>query len=446
MWQEEYKRKLTSSDAAIQMIKSNSNLCLGFGPTTISKDIIEQILKRGDELNNVCILDATQLHNCNLYNPEYMSTLDGKINHISGYNNLIARKIAAANESDFYPMSSFDCSDKAANRADIFMVMVTPPDSHGYVNYGISNFWNKEIVEGVRKKGGIVIGEVNENMPIIFGDNYDHISKFNYFYEKMSPLPQFIRDTVATADEKAIGNFALELLKDGDTIQMGIGGITEAVLEGIEGIRDLGIFTEMMPQSLPSLMEKGIVTNLQKPLNTGKSICCLILGDQKLYDFCTENPSVEVHSSTYTNDPRIISQHPNMVAMNNALMIDFNGQVVADSAGFRHISGPGGQCDFAIGAYWSQGGRGITMLRAARKNKDGMLVSNIVPGLPEGTSVTVPRVYVDYIITEFGIAHLRYKTRRERALELISIAHPDLRSELKKTLMTVFYPKRYHNK
>ncbi len=153
-----------------------------------------------------------------------------------------------------------------------------------------------------------------------------------------------------------------------------------------------------------------------------------------------ENPACELHPAAYTNNPALIARHPNMVAMNMALMIDMSGQITAEGIGHRMISGSGGQLDFAMGSFWSEGGKGITLLRSANIRPDGSMVSSIVPELPLGTPVTVPRAYAHYVITEYGIANLRYKTRRERALELISIAHPDLRGELRASMKKNFYP------
>ncbi len=222
---------------------------------------------------------------------------------------------------------------------------------------------------------------------------------------------------------------------------MGLGGISEAVAAGLKGRHDLGILTEMLPLALPQLVEDGIVNNSRKPIYKGISIASFVLGDQALYDYISENPSCQLYPGSYTNDPRFIAQHPNMIAMNTSLMIDFSGHSSCEGVGHTMVSGVGGQLDFLIGAYWSEGGKGINMLSAARKMPDGSLASNIVPELPLGTPVSVPRTFTNYVITEFGIAQLRYKSRRERALELISIAHPDLRGELRDSLKTRFYPK-----
>jgi 4-hydroxybutyrate CoA-transferase len=188
-------------------------------------------------------------------------------------------------------------------------------------------------------------------------------------------------------------------------------------------------------------VEEGIVTNAKKPFYKGISVASFIAGDKALYDYCTENPSCQVFPGSYTNDPRFIAKHPNMVAMNTSIMMDLTGHSTCEGVGHRMISGVGGQLDFLIGAAWSEGGRGINMLSSTQKGKEGQLISSIVAELPPGTPVSIPRTYTNYVITEYGIAKLKYKSRRERALELISIAHPDLRGELKASMNKNFYPK-----
>jgi 4-hydroxybutyrate CoA-transferase len=221
---------------------------------------------------------------------------------------------------------------------------------------------------------------------------------------------------------------------------MGIGGITESVVAGLDGKYDLGVVTEMYPTGLPQLVEKGIVTNARKPFHQGVTMGTFCLGDQEMYEFARENPACEIHPAYYTNNPVFIAQHPNMICMNMALMIDMSGQIASEGIGHRMISGSGGQLDFMMGSYWSEGGKGITLLTSARRRADGSLMSSIVPELPAGTPVTVPRTYAQYVITEYGVANLRYKSIRERALALIEIAHPDLRGELRASLKKNFYP------
>jgi len=368
-----------------------------------------------------------------------MASIDGRINSMSGFCLKISRKIFKEQLVDFYPVQGNDVADKLNKITDVLIIMVTPPDSRGYVNFGLSNFYHTDMLMNRRESGfRLVIGEVNEQMPVVFGNNWAHISQFDFFVENSTPIPTLPK-IVPTKFEINFANHVLELINDGDTIQMGVGGISEAVVASLDGKNNLGILSEMAPAGLGHLVEKGIVTNNCKPFHRGKSIATFCLGDQELYDYVTKNPVFELHPASYTNNPSFIASHPNMVAINSAIMVDFTGQIASEGVGDRHISGTGGQLNFQMGAFWSQGGRAITLVSSTSKLPDGSLTSNIVPELPLGTPVTVPRTFADYIITEYGVARLRYKTRRERALELISIAHPDFRGELRDRLKTKFY-------
>ena len=439
-WKEEYRRKLVSFEEAARTIQSGDFVSLAIGAGGCSSELYEAILNRHEELRDVIIMDSIQLRPTRLYDPEFMKNLDGRINYMPAFGISTIRKSYADN-CDYIVNTVFDGGDKVAHRSDVYITMVTPPDKNGYVNLSLSNDYSWYTIKEGRKLGKLrtVIGEVNEQTPVVFGNNWLHVSEFDYFIEHSSPIPEFTRGTPTEA-EKAIASYVLELIKDGDTIQMGIGGIPEAVISGLDNRYDLGIVTEMYPIGLPQLVEKGIVTNRRKSLHTGITIGTFILGDQELYSFVDRNPSCELYPAAYVCNPAFIAQHPNMVAMNMALMIDFSGQIAAEGIGHRMISGSGGQLDFMMGAYWSDGGRGITLIKAARTLADGQLVSSIVPELPPGTPVTVPRTYAQYVISEYGIANLRYKSRRERAKELIAIAHPDLRGELRASLRKNFFP------
>jgi 4-hydroxybutyrate CoA-transferase len=359
-----------------------------------------------------------------------------------GFGIATMRKMGSTKAGDFFPMMASDLHEKIGHRANVYVAMVTPPDKNGYVNLGLTNFYTMEGIRLGHKLGTLraCIGEVNEQMPVVFGDNWMHISEFEYFVENSTPIPTFGRGD-PTERDKTIANYVLDLINDGDTIQMGIGGIPEAVVAGLDGKKDLGVLTEMFPGGLPDLVAKGIVTNRKKPFHTGVTLATFGMGDQGMYDYLNQNHACELYPASYTNDPRFVAQHPNMVCLNMALMADFSGQINAEGLSHSQISGTGGQLDFALGAFWSKGGKGITLISAARQMPNGELVSSIVPELPAGSPVTVPRTIVDYVITEYGVAHLRWKSRRERAAELIAIAHPDLRGELRASLKKNFYPK-----
>jgi len=440
-WKQTYQDKLISYQDAAQLVQSGDFIATSLSNGSMSNDLIEPILDRWEELEGVIISDSLNVYPSRFLNPEFMKQLEGHIQHAPIFAVATVRKMYAANLSDFYPAQTSDAADKYGERADIYTLMVAPPNRHGYCNLGPTCFYTAEAIRSGRDRGKLraVIAEVNDQMPVVYGDNWMHVNEIDYLIPRSAPIPAFGRGQ-ATEIEQRIGEYVLELINDGDTIQMGLGGISEAVAAGLKGKQDLGILTEMLPLALPQLVEAGIVTNARKPIYKGISVASFIAGDKPLYDYCTENPSCQIFPGSFTNDPRFIAQHPNVIAMNTSIMMDLTGNSTCEGVGHRMISGVGGQLDFLLGATWSPGGKPINMLSSTQKNNQGELVSSIVPELPPGTPVSVPRTITDYVITEFGIARLRYKSRRERALELISVAHPDLRGELKASLNKNFYP------
>jgi len=439
-WREEYKRKSTSLAGAAAQIRNGDFVGIGLAVGSCSPAMFDAILDRGKELKGVRICDSVAVRPSRLYDLEFMKGLDGHINFDPSFGTGASRKIIESRLPDYLPLMSSEGGDKYAKRSDVFICMTAPPNAQGFINLGLTNFYTMEAIRKGREEGKLrlAIAEVNDQMPTIFGDNWMHISEFDVFVENSTPIPKVGRATPGER-EKKIGEYALELLKDGDTIQMGIGAIPEAVVAGLEGKHDLGVLTEMFPIGLPQLVEKGIVTNAKKPFHKGVTVATFCMGDQSMYDYVHENPVCEFYPSSYTNSPAFIAQHPNMVAMNMAMMVDMSGQIASEGVGHRMVSGVGGQLDFMVGTFYSRGGRGITMLYSSRKLKDGSFVSAIVPELPPGTPVSVPRFYAQYVVTEYGIADIRYKTRRERGLALIEIAHPDLRGELRNSLKKNFY-------
>lgn len=440
-WRDDYARKTVSVEEMAKHVKSGDFIMLGLALGSPTPRVIHAILDRADEVRNVTICDALTIFPSKLLDPAFMKTIEGRINYISGFMSPGARNHGKAG-SPYLPCSSADCAFRVVPQTDVFICQVTPPNKQGYVNLGLTNFHHMDLIREGRKIGKqrVTIGEVNDQMPTVFGDNWMHISEFDLFVE--TPLkPPAVTRTAPGEREKTIGQYVLELIKDGDTLQMGIGAIPEAVIAGLEGKHDIGILTEMFPIGLNDLVAKGIVTNRKKPFHTGKTVATFCMGDTSMYDFVAENPDCEFYPASYTNNPAFVGQHPNMVAMNMALLVDCTGQICSEGMGFRHISGSGGQLDFMMGASFSKGGKGITLLTAARTMKDGTLVSSIVPELPPGTTVTVPRLLADYVVTEYGIAHLWHKTTTQRAEALINIAHPDLRGQLRDSMKKHFYMK-----
>lgn len=315
----------------------------------------------------------------------------------------------------------------SSRKIDYFVGSASPMDEHGFLTLSCSAFIEKDLIKASEK----VILEVNKQAPRTFGDSTIHISEVDFILEADHKLPE---ETLIqpTEVETKMGEFIAELIEDGSTIQMGIGGVPYAVSRFLLNKRDLGVHTEMLTEAMLELYEAGVVTNKKKTVYPDKFVCAFVFGTQKLYSFVNNNPAVLVMGGSFTNHPSILGQNYKMVSINSALMVDLTGQVCSEAIGTRHYSGTGGQLDTHRGAVQSDlnglGGKGIIALRSTAKKGT---VSKIVPSLPLGSPVTVPRQDIDRIVTEYGVATLRGRTSAERAEELINIAHPDHRKSLR---------------
>ena len=309
---------------------------------------------------------------------------------------------------------------------DVFWGTATPPNEHGIMSLSTSLVFERQLIE----KAGLVILEINENLPWTLGDTQVHISDVDYVVENHIPLVQL--PSIEPAEiEIAIGRHIAELIEDGSTLQLGIGGIPNAIASQLFEKHDLGIHTEMFTDGMVDLFEAGVITGKRKTLWPNKMVGTFALGTQKLYDFVNNNIAVEFQQGRVTNDPYIIAQNYRMVSINTALQDDLLGQVCSQSLGSRQFSGTGGQLDTHRGAQMSEGGRGIIALRSTAKHGT---ISTIVPQLAPGAGVTVPSQDVDTIVTEYGVAELRGRCVKERAEALIRIAHPDFRAWLREEM------------
>jgi acyl-CoA hydrolase len=305
---------------------------------------------------------------------------------------------------------------------DVAMVQCSPPDEHGFMSYGVETLASIAACQMAK----YVIAQVNEKMPRVLGDSFIHVNRVNAIAECTEPLPE-LEPKPATDVEKAIAANVAPLIRPGSTVQMGIGGIPDSVWESLDGNLELGIHTEMISDGGMRAIQRGIVSGTQKNLHPGKVVLTFALGSDELYDFLDNNPLIEAHPVDYVNDPFIVSQNDNMVAVNSAIEIDLTGQVCSDSIGPYIYSGFGGQVDFIRGAAKSKGGRPIIALPATAKGGD---VSRIVPFLKQGAGVVTSRADVHYIVTEHGVANLFGLNLRERAEALIEIAGPQFQDEL----------------
>lgn len=311
-----------------------------------------------------------------------------------------------------------------AHQPDIFYGTCTPPDKHGFVSLSLGITYEKDILEAAK----LVILEVNPRLPRTLGDTQLHISEVDYFVDNEQEVPELPAPQPNTTD-LAIGQYIADLVEDGSTIQLGIGGIPNAAALALRNKKELGVHTEMFVDSMMELYEMGVITNRMKTLKKGKFIATFAMGSRKLYDWLDDNVAVEFQRGKWVNDPAVIAENSKMVSINTCLMVDLTGQVASESLGTVQYSGTGGQSDTAQGAVAGKDGKGKSIIACYSTAKNGT-VSTIVPVLPEGTAVTLHRSFVDHVVTEHGIARLRGKTVRERVKELINIASPEFREGL----------------
>lgn len=314
-------------------------------------------------------------------------------------------------------------------KPDVYIGNATPPDQHGYVSLSLGNVYEKRMIEQAK----IVILEINPKLPRTFGDMEVHVSDIDYMVEVDYDVP-VLPDVEPNEKDLAIGKHIAAFIHDGDTIQLGIGGIPNAVAHALKDKKDLGVHTEMLTTGFMKLYQQGVITNKKKTLHPGKMVAAFALGTKELYDFLDDNPGILLLDGNYVNDPYVIAQNENQVSINTTLQVDLAGQCASESIGPMQYSGTGGQTDTATGAQKAKGGRSFIALysTAMVKNEAGERVetSKIVPHLLPGAYVSLSRNDVDHIVTEYGVAELRGTSVAERAKRLIAIAHPKFRDEL----------------
>ena len=316
---------------------------------------------------------------------------------------------------------------------DVALIQTSLPDDHGYMSLGISVDITKAAVENA----SVVITQVNSNMPRVHGDTFIHIDDVDFIIPHDEPLLEYetkVPDEIA----QRIGKYVARIIEDGNTIQVGYGSVPNAILSNLHTKKHLGIHTELLSDSVVELMKDGVIDNTKKSIDRGKTVATFCMGKKETYEYIHDNPGIEFRAIDYTNNPLIIAQHNNMVAINSALEVDLTGQATAESIGKMFYSGIGGQADFMRGTVLSRNGKTILVIQSTAENGT---ISRIVPFLKEGAGVTLNRGDIHYVITEYGIAYLHGKNIRERAMELISIAHPTFKSwliEEAKTLNLIY--------
>jgi acyl-CoA hydrolase len=330
---------------------------------------------------------------------------------------------------DYVPLRYFDlvgAFDRGGPWApDCVLVHCAPPDGGGYLSLGVA----VGVALPAARRAPLVIAQVNPNMPRTRGGGWLHRSQVDVWVEVDEPLLEY-PPPVLTEVERAIGRHVGALIPDGATVQVGVGAVPQAVLEGLVDHRDLALHSLLVDASV-TLVERGAVTNARKRIHRGRMDIAEAMGTRRLFDFVRDNPLVNMESSAWVHDPQVIAQLDGFVAVNSALQVDLTGQVTAESLGARPVAGIGGHFDFVLGASRSRGGRAILALPST--GRDGS-VSRIVPQLTPGAAVTTPRFLADWVVTEHGAAALRGRAERDRAAALIAVAHPRFRGELERAL------------
>lgn len=419
-WVADYKAKLRTAEEAVGFIKSGDRVYYG-GNAAIPQTLVRALAERRAELEDVQLNHVLLLGEDPLSDPE----MAGHFRHNSLFVGPADRKAVNDGRADYVPIFLYMIPRLFTERVvpvDVAMVAVSPPDEHGFMSLGVETLASKAACNASR----YVIAQVNERMPRVLGDAFLHVRNVDAIVEATEPLPT-LEPGPPTDVEKAISQHITALIEPGMTVQMGIGGIPDAIFASMEGSLDLGIHTEMLSDQAMHAIERGVVTGARKTLHQGKVIITFALGSDELYDYLDNNPLIEAHPVDYVNDPFIISQNEKMLAINSAVEVDLTGQVCSDSIGTYIYSGFGGQVDFIRGAARSKGGKPVIAVSSTAK---GGQLSRIVPMLKPGAGVVTSRADVHYVVTEFGVAKLFGKNLRERAEALIKIAHPDFQQEL----------------
>lgn len=418
--QELYNSKKCDAKEAIKLIKDGDSICVPLGvgePPTILTALSEQ---RRD-YHNVKVRQPFPIRKYDYFDPE---TADN-IRHVSFFLSGTSRPGAKEGWVDVVPINFHGIPKLIEDgyvAADVAITMVSPMDQYGYFSVSLSPDYTMAAIAKARE----VIVEVNPNVPYAYGNNKVHISQISALVESQDPISIINLPTIGPV-HRSIAEYVAEFIKDGDTLQIGLGAIPDSVLMLLENKQDLGMHTELVTDALMFLIERGTITNRKKNYMPGKMVATISLGSPKLYKFMDHNPMLEMHPVSFTNDPAIAGLNDNLIAINGSLEVDFLGQCNSESIGPIPFSASGGQADFASAACRSKGGKSFIVLPSTAKNGT---ISRIVPTLAPGAAVSTSKNDVNYVVTEFGVAQLRGKTIRQRAQELIAIAHPNFRAEL----------------
>lgn len=430
-----YKDKVISVEKALELVKDHDYIVSGLAACE-AQDFLSRLHTIADRVTDIVVSDCLPMNEFEFFsNPEYSKkfALEGWFYTAS------LRKHHKNGNVSFIPNHLHLAATKrlAYKNPNIYVGAASMPDKHGYISLSLSNTYERRMIDAA----DITILEINPNYPRTFGDVQIHVNDVDYLIESNYPVPE-LADVPSNEKDRVIGKSIADYINDGDCIQLGIGGIPNAVADALIDKKDLGIHTEMLTSGMMKLAKAGVINGSKKQTQKGKMVAVFALGTRELYDFIDDNPSIEILDGHKTNDPAIIAQNDNQVSINTTLEIDLTGQCASESLGSIQFSGTGGQSDTVVGAQKSKNGRSFIALYSTAMVKNPKTgereeVSKIVPQLKQGAAVSLSRNDVDYVVTEYGVAALRGTSIRERVERLIAIAHPKFRDELYKQALEI---------
>jgi acyl-CoA hydrolase len=418
-----------TADEAVKLIKSGDRVLVQAASAT-PQTLLKAMTKRAPELRNVEVVHIHTEGFVDYAGPEYQDSFRTSCFFMGGN----IRKYVQQGYAQYNPVFLSDIPTLFRDGTlplDVVLINVSPPDKHGYCSLGVS----VDIVVAGLETARTIIAQINPHVPRTMGDGIIHIDRFAACVAVNEPLYE-LKMAAPSPEETAIGNFIAPMIEDGSTLQMGIGGIPNAVLSCLGNHKDLGVHTEMFSEGLLPLIEKGVVNGSKKVVMPHKIVSGFAMGTRKLYDFMDDNPEVMMMDISFVNDTSVIRRNPKAIAINSGIEVDLTGQICADSIGTNMYSGVGGQMDFMRGAALSPGGKAICAVTALT----GKGLSKIVPTLKEGAGVVTTRAHAQYVVTEYGVAVLKGRNLAQRAKALIDVAHPDSREELERAAHARFGP------
>ncbi len=426
-WREMYKSKLVSADEAAAMIRDEEVISSAFGngqPIGLWEALRKRVME--GKLYKPTILAASMVDDMPLMDPELQDKIEFDSFFVKSERSRIKEGYFTHTPNRFSDLEKI--SSRGLRSVQVSVLRVSPMDSHGFFSTGINVDFGWDVARSNPNRRLLMV-EVNKYMPRTYGNNHVHISEVDAVIEHDMPLIEEAEQPIKK-EWQMIGNYIAEMVPDGATLQLGVGGIPTAVGRCLMDKRDLGVHTEVIPEVYLDLYEAGVVTSRRKSFMPYKWVAAFANGTRRLYDFVNENPMVEMHGCGFVNDPYVIAQNDNMISVNATLQIDLTGQCASEAIGPVQFASTGGQLDFVQGAWLSKGGKSFICLESTFVDKNGERKSKIVPQLYPGSFITTPRTEVHWVVTEYGAVLLKGQSIRTRVKNLISIAHPDFRDEL----------------